>query len=114
MTDEAGGIKTCPRCRGAWAGNIRRCPACQEDMSGVEVRFHSVQLVHEPDMDWCVVCSVTGLPLLDTKAQARRYTEAAARKAAERMDQKMDVERRPDVRYYARRLTDDERRQKNG
>jgi len=29
---DAGAIKTCPKCGGAWAGNIMYCPACKARM----------------------------------------------------------------------------------
>jgi len=102
--DEASSIKVCPRCGGAWAGNLRRCLFCQEDLSATP---SMTPLVHEPDMGWCVVCSATGLPLLDTKGHIRRYTEQAALNEVKRMHDKMTLANMGDVVYNARRMMDE-------
>jgi hypothetical protein len=33
---DAGSIKVCPRCKGAWAGNIMRCVSCGAAMPDPE------------------------------------------------------------------------------
>jgi hypothetical protein len=39
---DAGAIKVCPKCRGAWAGNIMRCVSCGAPMPDPEPEVKNV------------------------------------------------------------------------